>query len=170
MPGSYICDICQKSFGTRHSLNMHKRVHTNNRPFICDVCLAPFKNQHHLKGHKLSKHGGSLPTQSPQPVSSGFNPQFQPSNVSTGDQPGTSGLSRTQAGSPIRHQGQQQHTQPAQVSGATSFQRTTHPRPAPYFPAQPHVDLYPQYYPTYQEDDGYLHVYDPKTGRFPKRS
>ncbi|OTA17719.1 hypothetical protein Xbed_03222 [Xenorhabdus beddingii] len=105
-----------------------------------------------------------------QPGSSGFNPQFQPSNVSTGDQPGTSGLSRTQAGSPIRHQGQQQHTQPAQVSGATSFQRTTHPRPAPYFPAQPHVDRYPQYYPTYQEDDGYLHVYDPKTGRFPKRS
>ncbi|OTA16761.1 hypothetical protein Xbed_03424 [Xenorhabdus beddingii] len=43
-----------------------------------------------------------------QPGPSGFNPQFQPSNVPTGDQSGTSGLSRTQAGGPMMHQRQHQ--------------------------------------------------------------
>lgn len=37
-PGTHICDICSKIFPFRYQLIVHRRYHTERKPFTCQVC------------------------------------------------------------------------------------------------------------------------------------
>ncbi|CAB0032357.1 unnamed protein product [Trichogramma brassicae] len=49
---SYQCEICAKMFKQLVHLNVHKRVHSDERPFQCTVCKASFKYRALLKNHE----------------------------------------------------------------------------------------------------------------------
>ena len=46
-----ICGVCKKSFKTKSYLNVHKRIHSEEKLYKCDVCNKSFT----LKGY-LTKH------------------------------------------------------------------------------------------------------------------
>ena len=50
------CDICQKSFKTKHSVNVHKRSVHNRRKFYCRECFSDFKLNSHLLRHLKNVH------------------------------------------------------------------------------------------------------------------
>ncbi len=56
------CNECGKSFGYRHHLEEHRRVHTGERPFECDQCERAFTKKSDLNRHR-SKHSGDKPFQ-----------------------------------------------------------------------------------------------------------
>ena len=43
------CDVCSKSFGYRHHLQLHTRIHTGERPHKCNECDKSFKQSAALK-------------------------------------------------------------------------------------------------------------------------
>lgn len=38
--GTHICDICSKIFPFRYQLIVHRRYHTERKPFTCQVCMS----------------------------------------------------------------------------------------------------------------------------------
>ena len=54
----HICDICNKRYTHRHSLLLHQRSHTGERPYGCDHCTSSFKSPRALKLHNENKHKG----------------------------------------------------------------------------------------------------------------
>ena len=46
------CKYCNKQFAQKSKLQMHERVHTNERPFGCAECGKAFKRNSHLKKHQ----------------------------------------------------------------------------------------------------------------------
>lgn len=52
----YQCEFCEKKFSDSSSLRSHRRVHTDERPYPCDLCEKKFKNSNNLKDHKTSAH------------------------------------------------------------------------------------------------------------------
>lgn len=52
----YQCEFCTKKFSDSSSLRSHRRVHTDERPYPCDLCEKKFKNSNNLKDHKTSAH------------------------------------------------------------------------------------------------------------------
>jgi KRAB domain-containing zinc finger protein len=40
-PGTHICDICSKIFPFRYQLIVHRRYHTERKPFTCQVSTSP---------------------------------------------------------------------------------------------------------------------------------
>lgn len=51
------CDLCQKSFTTAYNLTVHKRIHTNERPYCCLKCGKYFKSSSNLNQHLRQVHG-----------------------------------------------------------------------------------------------------------------
>nr|CAI5862042.1 unnamed protein product [Callosobruchus analis] len=49
--GKKVCDECGKAFT---NLQLHKRLHTGEKPYKCDVCNARFAHSSNFKDHKLT--------------------------------------------------------------------------------------------------------------------
>ncbi|KAL3089202.1 hypothetical protein niasHT_021146 [Heterodera trifolii] len=60
--GTYICDLCDKSFNKQSSLARHKYEHSGQRPYKCPICEKAFKHKHHLTEHNRL-HSGEKPFQ-----------------------------------------------------------------------------------------------------------
>lgn len=54
------CDICDKTFGYKHVLQNHRKVHTGEKSFQCKLCDKFFRRDHHLKVH-IRQHTGEKP-------------------------------------------------------------------------------------------------------------
>ena len=39
---SIICDVCKQTFKSKSSLNVHKSIHTEKKPFKCEDCDKSF--------------------------------------------------------------------------------------------------------------------------------
>ncbi|XP_051967271.1 zinc finger protein OZF-like isoform X1 [Xyrauchen texanus] len=50
--GTFICQICSKSFCNNGRLRKHMVVHQSERPFCCNSCGRRFKSKTHLKEHE----------------------------------------------------------------------------------------------------------------------
>ncbi|KAF1767724.1 hypothetical protein GCK72_007683 [Caenorhabditis remanei] len=58
------CEVCQKSFVHHSALNVHRVVHTGERPFECDVCGSRFSQNSGLNAHLRTKHASKTPKNS----------------------------------------------------------------------------------------------------------
>lgn len=52
----YQCETCQQRCSSAHELQIHKRIHTNQRAFPCQCCSKKFKTQYNLNVHKAQCH------------------------------------------------------------------------------------------------------------------
>lgn len=51
-PLGFTCDVCNKSYKNRTTLNAHKKYECENlRQFNCPACGAMFNRKHHLNRH-----------------------------------------------------------------------------------------------------------------------
>ena len=56
----FICSMCGKCFGSRQRLDIHKRVHSGEKPFRCHLCSKSFNQRAHLIRH-LNAHNKVKP-------------------------------------------------------------------------------------------------------------
>lgn len=56
----YKCDQCGKRFRQSGHLNIHKAIHSDERPFKCTLCPASFKQKPHL-GYHIRSHSLEKP-------------------------------------------------------------------------------------------------------------
>lgn len=54
------CKTCKKTFGYKHVLQNHEKVHTGEKSFRCTKCGRNFRRDHHLKVH-MRLHSGEKP-------------------------------------------------------------------------------------------------------------
>lgn len=54
------CKICHKTFGYKHVLQNHEKVHTGEKNYRCLKCNKCFRRDHHLKVH-MRLHSGEKP-------------------------------------------------------------------------------------------------------------
>ncbi|NXS03410.1 ZNF24 protein, partial [Oxylabes madagascariensis] len=57
---AHACGVCGKRFAYGHSLKVHERVHTGDRPFGCALCGKAFKQSNALASH-ARVHTGERP-------------------------------------------------------------------------------------------------------------
>lgn len=57
---TFQCTICGKSFGYKHVLQNHEKVHTGEKSYRCEKCNKCFRRDHHLKVH-MRLHSGEKP-------------------------------------------------------------------------------------------------------------
>ncbi|XP_072168541.1 uncharacterized protein [Diadema setosum] len=57
----YYCLYCKKGFKRMGNLNVHKRLHTGEKPFVCRTCNKAFSIKSNLKQHELSAHTDARP-------------------------------------------------------------------------------------------------------------
>ncbi|XP_041456994.1 zinc finger protein 678-like [Lytechinus variegatus] len=56
-----VCDICDKTFQSIHTLLTHKKtVHVDEKPYVCDICHKDFKQLGNMKTHRRT-HTGEKP-------------------------------------------------------------------------------------------------------------
>ena len=46
------CEICNKVFSAKSVLMVHKKVHSNSRPWKCPLCGSEFKHKHVMLRHE----------------------------------------------------------------------------------------------------------------------
>ncbi|XP_046408116.1 zinc finger protein 436-like [Ischnura elegans] len=56
----FVCEFCNKVYGSRGELVRHARTHTGERPYLCDICGISFARRYHLVQHKMI-HTGEKP-------------------------------------------------------------------------------------------------------------
>ncbi len=56
VPGNYRCEQCDRACGTLYQLNIHRRIHTGDRPFACTDCAAKFSQKSGLQTHFRTMH------------------------------------------------------------------------------------------------------------------
>lgn len=54
------CQTCHKTFGYKHVLQNHEKVHTGEKSYRCPKCDKCFRRDHHLKVH-MRLHSGEKP-------------------------------------------------------------------------------------------------------------
>ena len=54
---SLTCDVCEKSFKSKSSLVIHKRIHYGEKPYKCGVCDKSFTQKGNLIRHTLVHSG-----------------------------------------------------------------------------------------------------------------
>ena len=52
------CDICLKLFTTGNHLEVHRRIHTGERPYVCKICGQGFRQKITLKDHETTHFSG----------------------------------------------------------------------------------------------------------------
>ncbi|XP_055850024.1 transcription factor Ouib-like [Episyrphus balteatus] len=55
-----VCDICGNVFKARHIFALHKRRHSNDKPYVCELCPSKFFTNSELKRH-MRRHTGEKP-------------------------------------------------------------------------------------------------------------
>lgn len=50
-PRSHECEFCHKVFSKGHKLNIHRRIHTGEKPFSCVTCGKGFARKDHMIKH-----------------------------------------------------------------------------------------------------------------------
>ncbi|XP_053382918.1 homeotic protein spalt-major-like isoform X14 [Mercenaria mercenaria] len=61
--GLHVCDICQRTFTSKSSLKVHKRLHAGNLPYKCLDCEKRFNSRWNMKSHRLHCHQAQLTNQ-----------------------------------------------------------------------------------------------------------
>lgn len=56
----FSCDVCQKSFKQKYSMEIHRKIHKNERPHKCPECDKGFSTAKDMRRHHLI-HTGELP-------------------------------------------------------------------------------------------------------------
>ena len=59
---SFVCNFCQKDFGSYAGVKRHVPIHLDARPYICQQCGQGFKVKLYLDAHIRGKHGSKLYT------------------------------------------------------------------------------------------------------------
>lgn len=57
---AYVCNHCDRIFGSSSNLKRHIMIHTGEKPFKCEICLRSFRELSTLKKH-LVTHRNSKP-------------------------------------------------------------------------------------------------------------
>ena len=50
------CDKCRKKFSTSSHLKVHKRIHSNEKPYECDQCEYKCTQSNSLKRHTYERY------------------------------------------------------------------------------------------------------------------
>ena len=57
---SYICPVCESNWRSASALDVHKRIHTGEKPYKCLICKMGFRQKGHINKHIKAFHSGRL--------------------------------------------------------------------------------------------------------------